>query len=125
MCLCEQSSATAWRLVWLSQKLGLYTSPPLITTRERIQINSKPISEQLFVTSSFEIWDKLWTYVPHTSDGLEQMPRYRQFSMLLSLHVFVKEKIDVATYETPCGGEYDYTNIINPTVTGITAIGMD
>jgi folylpolyglutamate synthase len=107
------------------KKIGLYTSPPLISTRERIQINAKPISKQLFATYTFEIWDKLLYHASQTTDGLELMPRYRQFLMLLSLHVFAKEKVDVAVYETHSGGEYDCTNIIKPTVTGITTIGMD
>jgi len=45
--------------------------------------------------------------------------------MLLSLHVFTREKIDIAVYETHSGGEYDCSNIIKPAVTGITTIGMD
>lgn len=53
------------------------------------------------------------------------MPRYRQFLMLLSLHVFAREKVEIAVYETHSGGEYDCTNIIKPAVTGITTIGMD
>jgi folylpolyglutamate synthase len=53
------------------------------------------------------------------------MPRYRQFLMLLSIHVFSTQGVDVAIYETHSGGEYDCTNIIQPTVTGITTIGID
>jgi folylpolyglutamate synthase len=53
------------------------------------------------------------------------MPRYRQFLMLLSFHVFVSERVDVAIYETHVGGEFDCTNVVVPVVTGITAIGMD
>ncbi|TVY25851.1 Folylpolyglutamate synthase [Lachnellula hyalina] len=107
------------------EKIGLYTSPPLITTRERIQINATPISEQLFTRYTFEVWERLWYHASQTTDGLENMPRYRQFLMLLSLHVFVKEEVDIAVYETHSGGEYDCTNIIRPAVTGITTIGMD
>ena len=107
------------------KKIGLYTSPPLMTTRERIQINAKPISEQLFTTYTFEVWEKLWYHASQTANGLENMPRYRQFLMLLSLHVFAREKVEIAIYETHSGGEYDYTNIIKPAVTGITIIGMD
>ncbi|KAF4637004.1 hypothetical protein G7Y89_g1057 [Cudoniella acicularis] len=107
------------------KKIGLYISPPLINTRERIQINAKPISEQLFATCTFEVWDQLWYHASQTTDGLENMPRYRQFLMLLSLHVFAREKVDVAVYETHSGSEYDCTNIIKPTATGITTIGMD
>ena len=101
------------------KKISLYTSPPLITTRERIQINGQPISEQLFATYTFELWDKSWHHASQTTDRVENMPRYRQLLMLLSLHVFAREKVDVAIYEAHSGGEYDCTNIINPTVTGL------
>lgn len=61
--------------------------------------------------------------------GLEEQgpgPRYLQILALLSYHTFIKEKVDVAIYETHHGGEYDATNTIeNPIVTGITSIGMD
>lgn len=46
--------------------------------------------------------------------------------MLISVHVFIREKTDVAIYETHNGGEFDATNVIpKPVATGITTIGMD
>ena len=46
--------------------------------------------------------------------------------MLISVHAFIRESVDVAIYETHNGGEYDATNVIQkPVVTGITTIGMD
>lgn len=46
--------------------------------------------------------------------------------MLVSVHAFIREGVDVAIYETHNGGEYDATNIFQkPVVTGITTIGMD
>lgn len=46
--------------------------------------------------------------------------------MLVAVHTFISEKVDVAIFETHNGGEYDATNIFaNPTATGITSIGMD
>lgn len=67
----------------------------------------------------------LWKHASKTADGLENMPRYRHFIMLLSLHVFVQEKVDIAVYETHSGGEYNCTNIIKPAVIGITTTGLD
>ena len=104
------------------RKIGLYTSPYIKTVRERIRINCKPISEDLFTIYFFEIWDKL----PTRATEILDVPRYLQLLALLSIHVFVKENVDVAIYETHSGGEYDATNIIErPVVTGITTIGMD
>lgn len=38
-------------------KVGLYTSPHLRSVRERIRIDHKPISEELFARYFFEVWD--------------------------------------------------------------------
>ena len=38
---------------------GLYTSPHLVAVRERIRVNGKPISEELFAKFFFEVWDRL------------------------------------------------------------------
>jgi len=100
---------------------GLYTSPPLITTRERIRINSEPISKELFIIRFFEVWNVLLSFASH----LEDMPRYRQLLMLLSFHVFAKANVEVAIYETHSGGEFDCTNVVKPIVTGITTLALD
>lgn len=44
----------------------------------------------------------------------------------MAFHVFIKEGVDAAIFETHCGGEYDVTNIIQrPVVTAITSIRID
>ena len=46
--------------------------------------------------------------------------------MLVAVHTFIRENVDVAICETHNGGEYDATNIFaHPVATGIAAIGMD
>ncbi|KAK8122357.1 folylpolyglutamate synthase [Apiospora sp. TS-2023a] len=41
------------------RKIGLFTSPHLIAVRERIRIDGKPVSEELFARYFFEVWDML------------------------------------------------------------------
>lgn len=44
----------------------------------------------------------------------------------MAYHLFLEEGVDSAVIECGIGGEYDSTNIINqPTVTAITALGID
>ncbi|KAI4187731.1 MAG: hypothetical protein LQ348_004032, partial [Seirophora lacunosa] len=101
------------------RKIGLYTSPHLKYVQERIQIDSKPISEILFAKYAFEVWHGL-------SGKISPGPRYLQLLFLISVHAFIREGTDVAIYETHNGGEYDATNVIQkPVVTGVTTIGMD
>ncbi|OJJ85115.1 uncharacterized protein ASPGLDRAFT_147873 [Aspergillus glaucus CBS 516.65] len=109
------------------RKIGLYTSPHLIAVRERIQINSQPISEELFTKYFFEVWDALEESA--VRDGLDPSilkPTYFRFLTLLSIHVFMREGVDVAVYEVGVGGENDSTNVFEkPAVTGITTLGID
>ena len=87
--------------------------------QERIQINSSPISEELFAKYVFEVWNSL-------GPADSPKPRYTQLLMLVAVHTFIKERVDVAIYEPHIGGEYDATNIFRmPIVTGIASIGMD
>ncbi|PGH04327.1 hypothetical protein AJ79_07107 [Helicocarpus griseus UAMH5409] len=119
------------------RKIGLYTSPHIKSVRERISINSEPISEKQFAKYFFEVWDALEyavTVIASSNtagnDGTPQAkllkPTYFRFLTLLSFHVFLRENVDVAIYEVGVGGERDSTNVIaQPVVTGITTLGMD
>lgn len=108
------------------QRVGLYTSPHLKSVRERIQINSKPISEKLFAKYFYEVWEKIEAFTIHAGLDLNEKPGYFCFLTLMSFHVFLNENIDVAIYETGVGGEDDSTNVIEkPIVTGITTLGID
>ncbi|ESZ98566.1 folylpolyglutamate synthase [Sclerotinia borealis F-4128] len=104
------------------QNIGLYTSPHMKNIRERIRINGEPISKEHFTMRFFEIWDKL----PGQATPILDIPRYLQLLTLLSFHVFIEEKVNVAIYETHLGGEFDATNVIRmPLVTAVTPIAMD
>lgn len=108
--------------------IGLYTSPHLRFVRERIQINNEPISEQLFATYFFDIWDRLEAAAkaeqgpPH----VPTKPVYFRYLTLMALHAYLKEGIDSAIIECGIGGEFDSTNILTrPTVTAVTSLGID
>lgn len=110
-------------------KTGLYTSPHMVLPEERIRIDSKPLDHELFAKYFFELFDKLpqlaVEYSPEKS-LLERGPRTLQLYALLAFHAFIREKVDVAIFETHSGGEYDATNVIEkPVVTAVTTLGMD
>ena len=110
----------------MPRKIGLYTSPHLIHVRERIQIDSQPISERVFAHYFFEVWDALEASAARDGRDASQKPNYFRFLTLMSFHVFLQEDVDTAIYEVGIGGAWDSTNIIEqPAVTGITALGID
>ena len=73
----------------------------------------------MFAHYVFEVWDKL----KHLNGD---RPRYLQMLILIAVHTFLAEKVDVAICETHSGGEFDATNFFRqPIATGISTIGMD
>jgi folylpolyglutamate synthase len=116
----------------LPRKIGLFTSPHLIAVRERIRINSQPLSESLFAKYFFEVWDRLEATTPEydeRDDPLRQTPPkpiYARYLTLMSYHVYLSEGVDVAVYETGIGGEFDATNVVTrPVASGISTLGID
>ncbi|CZT06446.1 probable folylpolyglutamate synthase [Rhynchosporium agropyri] len=107
------------------RNVGLFTSPHLIAVRERIRINSAPLSAELFAKYFFEVWDRLEAAAAESSVPFEK-PVYFRYLNLMSYHVFMQEKVDAAIYEVGVGGEFDSTNIVDcPAVTGISTLGID
>lgn len=103
-------------------KTGLYTSPHLIKPEERIRLNFKPLSEDVFARYVSETHEALQCPTEDSQDA----PRYLQFLALVAFHTFIKERVDVAIFETHQGGQFDATNVIHePVVTAITTIAED
>ncbi|CAH6719228.1 folylpolyglutamate synthase [[Candida] jaroonii] len=114
------------------KKVGLFTSPHLKSVRERIRINGQPIEEVKFTKYFFEVWDKLSTTTSDLNEfpDLEPCdkvkPMYFKYLTVLSYHIFMSEGVDTAIYEVGVGGKYDSTNVVEkPTVTGVSALGID
>ncbi|CAK7212955.1 Folylpolyglutamate synthetase [Sporothrix curviconia] len=108
------------------QKIGLYTSPHLVAVRERIRINSEPISEALFTRYFFEVWRAFEAGAAANGADPAIKPSYFRFLTLLSYHVFLREGVDAAVYEVGVGGELDATNVfVQPAATAITTLGID
>ena len=110
-------------------KVGMYTSPHLLTVRERIRINGHPISEPLFTRYFFELWDRFSAAAPDTDpDSAETKPGYFRYLTILAFHTFIREGVKSVVIECGIGGEYDSTNILPPeavTASVITTLGID
>ncbi|MCK5368749.1 MAG: bifunctional folylpolyglutamate synthase/dihydrofolate synthase, partial [Cyclobacteriaceae bacterium] len=96
-------------------KTGLYTSPHLKSFTERIKINGQEIEEQ-FVCDFIE---KIKT------DIEEIRPSFFEITVAMAFECFSKQNVDVAVMEVGLGGRFDSTNVIMPTVSLITSIGLD
>ncbi|KFY22542.1 hypothetical protein V493_06513 [Pseudogymnoascus sp. VKM F-4281 (FW-2241)] len=113
-------------------RVGVFTSPHLVTPRERIRLDGLPISKELFTQRFFEVWDKFTAFaLEHNHPnpgGAESKPGYFRFLTILALHTFLKENVQTAIVECGIGGEYDSTNILPKeakTTSVITRLGID
>ena len=75
------------------KKIGLFTSPHLKAVNERIQVNSVPISEDLFAQYFWQVWDRLESSAE--KEGLDKVkkPVYFRFLTLMAWHVFLDLKV--------------------------------
>ena len=100
-------------------RTGLFTSPHLITIRERIQVNRELISEEDFTRLAENV---LSVEMPD-----EYTPTFFDICLAAALLYFKEQDCDYVVLETGLGGRLDSTRGISqtPVVGVITAIGLD
>jgi dihydrofolate synthase/folylpolyglutamate synthase len=96
---------------------GLFTSPHLVTFRERIRINGEMAGRE-------EIAEQL-AFIHRVCDGMETPPTFFEITTALAFRIFQRAKPDVMILETGLGGRLDSTNVIHPLVSVIASVGMD
>eukprot|EP00796_Vickermania_ingenoplastis_P004390 gene4390-3192_t len=109
-------------------RVGLFTSPHLTDPRERILVNNEKLPEPEFTSYFFSVLDRLEALRGSEDEEVAQHAQSVGFFSLLFLvcaHIFEQEKVEVAVIETGIGGRCDTTNIVQPAVTVITALGFD
>lgn len=101
------------------KKTGLFISPHLVHTTERIKINNEDISREDFVRA----YENVLKAVEETNAS---HPSYFEFLFLMAMWYFAKNCCDYIILETGLGGRLDATNSVkNKILTVITEIGMD
>lgn len=104
--------------------VGLFTSPHLVTTRERFAIDGEYVSEKEFVEAFNWLSEKIDEY--HELKKPSYQPTYFERLFFMMLYLFTKAGIDITVLETGLGGRLDTTNVVQaPAVTVITEIGLD
>jgi dihydrofolate synthase / folylpolyglutamate synthase len=113
-------------------RTGLFTSPHLVTFRERIRVNGEMISEDAVANGLTTIRDLVANWDPH--------PTFFEITTALALKCFSdpagcgakgdseqpdRDELDVVILETGIGGRLDATNAIQSDVSVITPIDFD
>jgi dihydrofolate synthase / folylpolyglutamate synthase len=100
---------------------GRYTSPHLETVRERISLDSEPISEERLVATYREVEPLAELIDARASEPLT----YFDMTTAMAYAAFADAPVDAAVVEVGLGGEEDATNVIDAGVAVILPIGLD
>lgn len=103
-------------------RVGLFTSPHLVSFTERIRVNGEEIAEFEVVRLAEELRARIFNLQSSDPDFL---PTFFEVVTAIALLYFKKEKIDIAVVEVGMGGRLDATNIVIPEVSVITNISYD
>ncbi|MET9070375.1 bifunctional folylpolyglutamate synthase/dihydrofolate synthase [Streptosporangium sandarakinum] len=101
-------------------RVGRFTSPHLISMRERISVDGAPLSEERFA----EVYEDVLPYLEMID---AKGPRLSFFETLTAMAfvAFADAPVDVAVIETGMGGSFDATNVADGAVAVITPISLD
>lgn len=101
-------------------RVGLFTSPHLISFTERIQINRHPICHDDVIrwTDRVRGWIKQGFHADH-------LPTFFEAVTVLALGYFAEQRCDLVVWETGLGGRLDSTNVVSPLVSVITNVQQD
>ncbi|MBU2535620.1 MAG: bifunctional folylpolyglutamate synthase/dihydrofolate synthase [Chloroflexi bacterium] len=109
-------------LVQSGYRTGLYTSPHLLSIRERIQVDGQQISEDEFARLAESI--KPEVEAVNTAGEFGELTTFEILTALAFTH-FREKTVDYQVLETGLGGRLDATNVIKPEVCVITSISYD
>ena len=98
-------------------RTGLFTSPHLVTFRERIRVSGEMISEEAVAKGLTTIRNLVANWNPH--------PTFFEVVTALALEHFADAKVEIVILETGLGGRLDATNAIQSDVSVITPIDFD
>ena len=103
-------------------RVGLFTSPHLVTINERFQINQIPVSDETFLQAFLKVKRVIEEM---TADGFCH-PTYFEILFAVCMVIFGDAGLDYAVLETGLGGRLDATNVIeHPQAVVLTSISLD
>ncbi|NQU06065.1 MAG: bifunctional folylpolyglutamate synthase/dihydrofolate synthase, partial [Calditrichaeota bacterium] len=92
-------------------KAGLYTSPHLVSVRERIRVNGCMVSKREFAV----LIQKIARSISESDVNLRTAYRtvFEHLTAAAMLH-FNRQKVDIGIFEAGLGGKLDATIVLNP-----------
>jgi len=96
---------------------GLFTSPHLVSVRERFRINGKMISQREL--------NSIFLQIENAAKTAKVEPSYFETLTVAAFLWFKKNKVQVAVLEAGLGGRLDSTKIANGNIAAITSISLE
>ncbi|MHC5021068.1 MAG: bifunctional folylpolyglutamate synthase/dihydrofolate synthase [Planctomycetota bacterium] len=119
-----KGTVVAYAAAWASapgRTIGIYTSPHLVSLRERIVINGRAITTQAFVAAANVVGPACDDVAAETNDP----PTFFEIITAIAFVAFRDAGVDVAVIEVGLGGRLDATNVITPAACAVTTIDLD
>jgi len=101
--------------------VGAYFSPYVYDVRERIQVDGEPIPREEFA----RLVTLARPHIEALADTEHGQTTEFELKTVVGFLYFAKRGVDFSCLEVGIGGRLDATNIVDPTVTVITNIGLD
>jgi dihydrofolate synthase/folylpolyglutamate synthase len=104
-------------------RTGLYTSPHLVSPRERIAIGGEPISEDAWVAAFEEVHGASERLL--AAESIDTHPSFFETVTAMAFLAFAQARVEITVLETGLGGRLDATNVVDPEVAVVTPIDFD
>jgi len=105
-------------------RVGLYTSPHLVSFTERMRINGTPVDEARVVALAARVRDS-YQHASPVAVPVPINPTFFEVTTTMAFQYFAEEAVDIAVIEVGMGGRLDSTNVILPKVSVITNIDRE
>jgi dihydrofolate synthase/folylpolyglutamate synthase len=105
-------------------RTGLYTSPHIISWKERITESGQEIPNDIILKASEEVFALVQGKTAETFYGGE-LPTYFELTTLIAFCAFRLAGFEAQVIEVGLGGRLDSTNIVSPDVCVITPIELE
>ncbi len=104
-------------------RVGLNTSPHLVSITERVRVGGEDISENDFARLATKVRSVSEDLV--ASGVLQALPTYFEHVTAIAQLAFVENNVEVAILETGLGGRFDATTATNAEIVALTPIALD
>lgn len=106
-------------------RVGRFTSPHLVSVRERISIDGEPISPQAFLQANQDVEPIIALADKEGEAAGEGHLSFFEYLTALAFQAFAAAPIDMGVIEVGMGGRWDSTNVLDSPVQVICPISFD